>query len=115
MSHNMLPVFCAYSDQILSFATKCLCSNDGLAVNREFILPFKNLECLIFAMMDMRRRTATRQVMRFHRADHAAGVAGLTVVLPIVVGRLSSEEGFTWDTLAIGSTSLTFDIDGFRP
>lgn len=41
--------------------------------------------------------------------------AGLTVVLPIVIGRLSAEEGFTWDALAIGSTSLTFDIDGFRP
>lgn len=41
--------------------------------------------------------------------------AGVTVVLPIVVGRLSAEEGFTWDALAIGSTSLTFDIDGFRP
>jgi len=41
--------------------------------------------------------------------------AGPTVVLPIVVGRLSSEEGFTWDALAIGSTSLTFDIEGFRP
>ncbi len=41
--------------------------------------------------------------------------AGRTLVLPIVVGRLSSDEGFTWETLAIGSTSLTFDIDGFRP
>ena len=41
--------------------------------------------------------------------------AGLTIVLPIVVGRLSDDEGFTWDALAIGSTSLTFDIDGFRP
>lgn len=41
--------------------------------------------------------------------------AGQTVVLPIVIGRLSAEEGFTWDALAIGSTSLTFDIDGFRP
>ena len=41
--------------------------------------------------------------------------AGLTIVLPIVVGRLSDDEGFTWDGLAIGSTSLTFDIDGFRP
>ncbi|HPD72835.1 MAG TPA: hypothetical protein PLL30_13780 [Candidatus Krumholzibacteria bacterium] len=41
--------------------------------------------------------------------------AGLTLVLPIVVGRLSDDEGFTWDALAIGSTSLTFDIDGFRP
>lgn len=41
--------------------------------------------------------------------------AGMTVVLPIVIGRLSDDEGFTWQTLAIGSTSLTFDIDGFRP
>ncbi len=41
--------------------------------------------------------------------------AGQTVVLPIVVGRLSDDEGFIWDGLAIGSTSLTFDIDGFRP
>ncbi len=41
--------------------------------------------------------------------------AGATAVLPIVVGRLSPDEGFTWDALAIGSTSFTFDIDGFRP
>lgn len=41
--------------------------------------------------------------------------AGLTLVLPIVVGRLSDDEAFTWDALAVGSTSLTFDIDGFRP
>lgn len=40
--------------------------------------------------------------------------AGVTLVLPLVVGRLSSDEGFTWQTLAVGSTSLTFDIDGFR-
>lgn len=41
--------------------------------------------------------------------------AGETVVLPVVVGRLSSDEAFTWNSLAIGSTALTFDIDGFRP
>jgi hypothetical protein len=41
--------------------------------------------------------------------------AGPTIVLPIVVGRLSAEEGITWDALSIASTSLTFDIDGFRP
>ncbi|MBU2499953.1 hypothetical protein KJ682_01355 [bacterium] len=41
--------------------------------------------------------------------------AGPTIILPIVVGRLSAEEGFTWDALSIASTSLTFDIDGFRP
>ena len=41
--------------------------------------------------------------------------AGPTIVLPIVVGRLSADEGFTWDALSIASTSLTFDIDGFRP
>ncbi|MBE0564947.1 MAG: hypothetical protein IH621_03250 [Krumholzibacteria bacterium] len=41
--------------------------------------------------------------------------AGPTIVLPIVVGRLSAEEGFTWDSLSIASTSLTFDVDGFRP
>ena len=40
---------------------------------------------------------------------------GPTVVLPIVVGRLSADEGFTWIALSIGSTSLTFDIDGFTP
>lgn len=44
-----------------------------------------------------------------------AWTTGLTIVLPIVVGRLSDDEGFTWDALAIGSTALTFDIDGFRP
>ena len=41
--------------------------------------------------------------------------AEVTIVLPIVVGRLSDDESLTWDALAIGSTSLTFDIDGFRP
>jgi hypothetical protein len=40
---------------------------------------------------------------------------GPTIVLPIVVGRLSADEGFTWNGLSIGSTSLTFDIDGYRP
>lgn len=41
--------------------------------------------------------------------------AGETAVLPLVVGRLSADEAFTWDSLAVGSTALTFDIDGFRP
>ena len=41
--------------------------------------------------------------------------AGQTVVLPLVVGRLSTDEAITWDALAIASTSLTFDVDGFRP
>ena len=40
---------------------------------------------------------------------------GPAIVLPIVVGRLSADEGFTWNGLSIGSTSLTFDIDGYRP
>jgi len=40
---------------------------------------------------------------------------GPTIVLPIVIGRLSADEAFTWNGLSIGSTSLTFDIDGYRP
>jgi hypothetical protein len=41
--------------------------------------------------------------------------AGETAVLPLVVGRLSSDEAFTWESLTVGSTALTFDIEGFRP
>ncbi len=36
-------------------------------------------------------------------------------VLPLVVGRLSPEEAITWESLAIASTALVFNIDGFRP
>lgn len=38
-----------------------------------------------------------------------------TAVLPMVIGRLAPEASITWESLAIGSTSLTFAIDGFRP
>ena len=41
--------------------------------------------------------------------------AGVTAVLPLVVGRLSPDEALTWESLMIASTSLVFDIDGFRP
>lgn len=41
--------------------------------------------------------------------------AGPTVILPTVIGRLSTDESFTWNALGIGSTALTFDIDGYRP
>ncbi len=41
--------------------------------------------------------------------------AGETAVLPLVVGRLSADEAFTWESLTVGSTALTFDIEGFRP
>ena len=41
--------------------------------------------------------------------------AGLTSVMPMVVGRLSPDEALTWQSLAAVSQSLTFDIDGFRP
>jgi hypothetical protein len=44
-----------------------------------------------------------------------AWVAGVTVVLPMVVGRLSPDEAVTWENLLIASTALTFDIDGFKP
>jgi hypothetical protein len=44
-----------------------------------------------------------------------AWTAGLTSVLPLVVGRLSPDEPFTWESLTIGSQALLFDIDGFRP
>jgi len=42
-------------------------------------------------------------------------VAGLTVVLPMVVGRLSTDESLTWESLLAASTALTFDIDGVTP
>ena len=41
--------------------------------------------------------------------------AGVTAVLPLVVGRLSPDEAFTWESLMVASTALVFDIDGFRP
>ncbi len=41
--------------------------------------------------------------------------AGVTAVLPLVVGRLSPDEAITWESLMIASTALVFDIDGFRP
>jgi len=41
-------------------------------------------------------------------------VAG-TWVTPIVVGRLSPSEVFRWESLRVGSTRLTFDIDSFFP
>ncbi|MDO8942605.1 MAG: hypothetical protein Q7U75_05445, partial [Desulfobacterales bacterium] len=40
---------------------------------------------------------------------------GATRVLPLVVGRLSPDESFTWESLMVASTTLAFDIDGFRP
>ena len=44
-----------------------------------------------------------------------AWAAGATGVLPLVVGRLSPGEALTWESLAIASTALVFDVDGFRP
>jgi hypothetical protein len=41
--------------------------------------------------------------------------AGVTAVLPLVVGRLSPDEAFTWESLMVASTALVFDVDGFRP
>lgn len=38
-----------------------------------------------------------------------------TAVLPVVVGRLSTEEVLSWESLAAVSQTLTFDIDGFTP
>lgn len=38
-----------------------------------------------------------------------------TKVMPMVVGRLSTEETFSWESLIAGSQELTFDIDGFKP
>jgi len=36
-------------------------------------------------------------------------------VIPLVIGRLSPEEVFAWESLAIGSQDLAFSIDRFRP
>ena len=44
-----------------------------------------------------------------------AWTAGLTAVLPLVVGRLSPDEALNWESLMVASTALVFDIDGFRP
>lgn len=41
--------------------------------------------------------------------------AGVTSVMPAVVGRLSTDEALTWQSLTAASQNLTFDIDGFRP
>ena len=41
--------------------------------------------------------------------------AGVTSVIPAVVGRLSTDEALTWQSLTAVSQNLTFDIDGFRP
>lgn len=41
--------------------------------------------------------------------------ANTTVVQPMVIGRLSQNESFTWEDLAIGSQEFLFDIDGFTP
>ena len=41
--------------------------------------------------------------------------AGVTSVVPAVVGRLSADEALTWQSLSAVSQSLTFDVDGFRP
>ena len=55
-------------------------------------------------------RRIEKRALRQRRAGE------LLAVLLLVPGRrLSAEEGFTWDALSIASTSLTFDIDGFRP
>jgi hypothetical protein len=36
-------------------------------------------------------------------------------VLPLVIGRLSTGEDITWESLVIASQALTFSVDGFRP
>jgi len=41
--------------------------------------------------------------------------ANLTVVLPMVIGRVSEDEAATWLNLSYGQITLTFDIDGFKP
>lgn len=38
-----------------------------------------------------------------------------TCVLPLVIGRLSDSEVFSWESLKVGSVNLTFDVDGFFP
>jgi len=49
--------------------------NEGFSANRPFVLAFKNLKHFVFALMDMRRWTATRNVVRLHRANNPTGVA----------------------------------------
>ncbi len=36
-------------------------------------------------------------------------------VMPLLIGRLSPEEVFAWESLSIGSQALVFSIDRFRP
>ena len=38
-----------------------------------------------------------------------------TKVLPMVIGRLSNDQPYVWESLKVGSQLLTFDIDGFKP
>jgi hypothetical protein len=42
-------------------------------------------------------------------------LAQATTVLPLVIGRLSTGEDITWESLVIASQALTFSVDGFRP
>jgi len=41
--------------------------------------------------------------------------AGLTKVLPVVVGRLSLSEPLIWESLSVASKRISFSVDGFRP
>ena len=43
--------------------------------NRPLVFPFEDLERLVFAMMDVWRRSAPRNIVRLNRADDATGVA----------------------------------------
>jgi hypothetical protein len=43
----------------------------------ELVVAFEDLKGFIFAMMDVRGRAASGDVVRLHRADHAAGVAAV--------------------------------------
>jgi len=45
----------------------------------------------------------------------ASWPAGSTLLLPIVVGRLSQDESFRWHDVAIGTADLDFDVDSYHP
>lgn len=63
------------------------------------------------------------QTIESVESDHLTIATGLrfgwtatqTLVVPMVVGRLSKDEAISWETLRTLSQSVDFDIDGFTP
>jgi len=56
---------------------RALLRDERLSANSPLVFAFEDLEGLVFSVMDVRWRTAARQVVRLDRADHAARVAAV--------------------------------------